>query len=142
MKSHEFHRNLWKSMKMHENLWKYLKSHVVLWKFLNIYRIYLLWEKKMGYILYSKNINASHICPPKRNILFWKSGFSGKYGLWFVKILSKSWILWNHEMIPRSIQTFCPRRFLIKPQENISVWQKCWNPFFPKVWASILNNIW
>ena len=30
---------------------------------------YLFRKKKMGYIVYSKNINASHICPPKRNQL-------------------------------------------------------------------------
>ena len=35
----------------------------------DIYGIYLFWKKKMGYILYSKHINASHICPPKRNKL-------------------------------------------------------------------------
>ena len=29
--------------------------------------IYLFRKKKMGYILYSKKTNASHICPPKRN---------------------------------------------------------------------------
>ena len=27
-------------------------------------------EKKNSYILYPKNIHASHICPPKRNKLF------------------------------------------------------------------------
>ena len=43
MKIHEIHENLWDI---------------------------LLWEKKMSYILYSKNANASHICPPKRNKLF------------------------------------------------------------------------
>ena len=35
-------------------------------KSMNIYGICLFRKKKMGYILYSKNINASHICPPKR----------------------------------------------------------------------------
>ena len=48
----------------------------------NIYGIYLFWKRKMGYILYSKHIDASHICPPKRNQLFkqrkWESRFSGK----------------------------------------------------------------
>ena len=38
---------------------------------MNMYGIYLFRTKnKMGYILYSKNINASHICPPTRNYLF------------------------------------------------------------------------
>ena len=127
------YENLWKLMNIYdENTWKPGKCTG-----------YICFEKRrMGYILYSKNINASQICPPKRNILFqqrkYKSGFSGKHGLWFVKCLSKSWILWNHEIIPRSIQTFWPSRFLIKPQEKISCWQKCWNPFFPKVWDSFL----
>ena len=39
----------------------------------------------MDYISYSKKINASYICPPKRNKLLeqrqLKSYFSGKYGL-------------------------------------------------------------
>ena len=34
-----------------------------------IYGIYLFQKNKMDYILYSKSINASHICPPKRNKL-------------------------------------------------------------------------
>ena len=37
---------------------------------MNMYGIYLFRKKKMGYILYSKNTNASHMCPPKRNKLF------------------------------------------------------------------------
>ena len=32
--------------------------------------MYLLRTKKMGYILYSENIHASHICPPKNNKSF------------------------------------------------------------------------
>ena len=32
----------------------------------NIYGIYLFWKKKMGYILYSEHITASHICPAKK----------------------------------------------------------------------------
>ena len=50
-------------MNINDNLCKSMKS-------MNMYGIYLFWKKKMGYILYSKNINASHICPPKRNKLF------------------------------------------------------------------------
>ena len=38
-------------------------------KSMNICGEYLIRKKKMGYIVYSKNINASHICPPKRNQL-------------------------------------------------------------------------
>ena len=45
--------------------------------------MYLLRTKKMGYILCSKHIHASHICPPKRNILSeqrkWKLMFPGKH---------------------------------------------------------------
>ena len=51
----------------------------------NIYIVYLFWKKKMGYILYSKHINALHICPSQRDQLFeqrkWKLMFSGKHGL-------------------------------------------------------------
>ena len=39
-------------------------------KSMNIYGMYLFWKKKMGYILYSKKINASHICPLMKNIFF------------------------------------------------------------------------
>ena len=35
----------------------------------NIYTIYLFWKNKMGYILYSKRIDSSHMCPRKRNKL-------------------------------------------------------------------------
>ena len=87
----------WKSMNIYENPYKNIKS-------MTIYGIYLFWKKKMGYILYSKNINASHICPPKRNKLFkqreWKSRFSGKHGLWSAKQRSKSLFWWKPEMIP------------------------------------------
>ena len=42
-------------------------------------------KKKMGYILNSEKVNASHICPPKRNKLLeqrkGKTGFSGKHVL-------------------------------------------------------------
>ena len=121
-KSIKIIENQWKSMKIYENLWKSMKIYKNLWKSSKIYenpRIYVFWKKKMGYILYSKHINASHICPSKRNKLFkqrkWKSRFSGKHGLWHAKRVSKSWFLWKPEMIPRSIRTFCPRRFPIKP---------------------------
>ena len=39
-------------------------------KSMNMYGIYLFWQKKMGHILHSREINASHICPPKRIKLF------------------------------------------------------------------------
>ena len=52
---------------------------------MNMYGIYLFRKKKMGDMLYSKNINASHICPAKINELFkqrkLKSRFPGKHGL-------------------------------------------------------------
>ena len=51
---------------------------------MNMYGIYLF-KKEMGYILCSKKINASHICPPERNKLFkqrkCKCVLSGKHGL-------------------------------------------------------------
>ena len=116
-------------MKIHQNLRKSMKS-------MNMYRIYLFWKKKMGYILYSKNINASHICPPKRNQLLkqrkWKSRFSGKQWLWPAKHESKSHFSWTPEMIPRSLRTFCPKRFPVKPKWKFSFWQKCWKWFFQK----------
>ena len=59
----KIYENPRKSMKIHENLWKYMKIHEDVWD------IFVL-EKEDGYILYSKQINASHICPPKRNKLF------------------------------------------------------------------------
>ena len=52
----EINENLYKSMKINE-----IHEHV--WDI--FFRKY-----KMGYILYSKNTNASHICPPNRNRLF------------------------------------------------------------------------
>ena len=57
--------------------------YVYIYIYIHIYTyISLFWEKKMGYILYSKHINASHICPPKRNQLFkqrkWELSVFGK----------------------------------------------------------------
>ena len=43
-----------------------MKIHEILEQ---IWDIFVL-EKEMGYILFSRKINASHICPPKRNKLF------------------------------------------------------------------------
>ena len=78
MRIRENRENVWKSMKIYKNQWKSMKS-------MNMYVIYLFRKKKMDYILYSKNIDASHICPPKRNKLFkqrkQKSWFPGKYRL-------------------------------------------------------------
>ena len=52
--------------------------HVHLWD------IFVL-KKNMDYMSYSKKINASYICPPKRNKWFnmtnWKFMFSGKHEL-------------------------------------------------------------
>ena len=115
-------QNTWKSIRIDGNLYtnngnpqKSKKNDEIH----NIYGIYLCWKEKMGYILYSKHINASHICPSKRNQLFkqrkWKSRFSGKHGLWPAKHGSKSLFLWKHEMILRSLRSFCPSRFPIKP---------------------------
>jgi hypothetical protein len=49
-------------------------------KSMNMYGIYLFRKKKMGYILYSKNINALHICPPKRNKLFKQTNENQGFG--------------------------------------------------------------
>ena len=119
----EIHENLkknWKSMKMHENQWKSIKIYENPWKSMKMHEIHehvldiFILKEKMGYILYSKNISASRICPPERNKWFkqkkWKSWFSGKHGLWFVQHGSKSLFWWKSEMIPRSFRSFCPRR--------------------------------
>ena len=69
-KSMQIYENLWKSIEIYENLWKSIKIYENLWKSMksmNIYGTHLFRKKNMGYILYSKNINASHICPPKKN---------------------------------------------------------------------------
>ena len=115
--------NLWESMKIYENLrnpWTCMG--------------YMCFEKNICYIPYSKQINASHICPPKRKKFFkqreWNLMFSRKYWLWPAKRPSKSLLSWKPEMIPRSLQIFCPSRFPLKPQQKLSFWQKCWNPFF------------
>ena len=97
------------------------------------------------YILYSKRINASHICPPKRNQLFkqrkWKSGFSRKHWLRPAKHESKSLFLWKPEMIPRSLRTFCLSWFPIKPRYKCSFWQKCWKWFLQKSGTHFRDNI-
>ena len=60
-------------MKIEENQYKSINIYGNLWKSMNInkmYGIYLFWKKKKGYILCSRNMNASHTCPLKKNILF------------------------------------------------------------------------
>ena len=37
-------------------------------------------------------------------------------------------------MIPRSLRTFCPSRFPIKPRYKLSFRQKCWFPLFRKTY--------
>ena len=125
-KSIKIYENLWKSMKIYENLWKSMQIYENLWKSMKIYGN--LWKskdicvlkKEDDYILYSKHINVSHICPSKRNRFFkqrkWKSWFSGKHGLWPANYISKALFLWKPEMIPRSLRSFCPSRFDWKPQ--------------------------
>ena len=79
VKSMKMRGNLWKSMKIRENLWKSIKN---LWKSMkstNIYGKYLFRKKKMGYIVYFKNINASHICPPKRKSIVWTEKMKIKF---------------------------------------------------------------
>ena len=122
---HENQENTWKSIGIHENLYKLWKT-LKIYEIHNIYGIYLFCKNKVGYILYSKHINASHICPSKKNKLFkhrkWKSWFPWKYAFLIVKRISQSHVLWKCGMIPRS---FCPSRFPIKPQWKISFGQKC-----------------
>ena len=101
---------------------------------MNMYGIYLFRKQKMGYIQYSKNINASHICPPNRNTSFEQRKCKNV-------VSAKSWTMtckthvkvtccmktWNDptvitDILPQTI----PRKTIIK----VSVWQKCWNPCF------------
>jgi hypothetical protein len=141
VKSNDFYRNLWKSMKMHGNLWTSLKIHVVLWKFLNIYRIYLFWEKKMGYILYSKKINASHMCPPRRNILFaqgkWKSGFSGKTWTLICKTRVKVTLLMKTWNDPTVITVILPQPVWLETPIKVQFLTKVLKVIFSKVWGSV-----
>ena len=127
----------WASMNTHKNLWTSMKS-------MNMYEIYLFWKKKIGNILYPKKINASHVCPLKKNRLLrprkWKSGFSWKHWLWPAKHWSKSCFWWKPKMIPRSLRSFCPSRFDWKPREKSSFWQKCRFPFFQKSRADLLGQ--
>ena len=81
-KSIKIYKDLWKSKEICENLWKYTKNYRNLEKSMKIYEH--VWDifvskKKMGYILYSKRINASHICPPKRNKLFQQRKHKSRY---------------------------------------------------------------
>ena len=87
-KTMEINVNLWKSMEIYENLWKSIKIYKIFesqWNPLHVWDICVC-KKGHGYILYSKQINSSRICLPKRNHLFkqrkWKSRFSGKHWLW------------------------------------------------------------
>ena len=74
-KSMKINENHWKSMKInrktmkiYENLWKSIEIYENLWKSMEIYenpKIYVFWKRKMGYLLYSKHINASNICPQR-----------------------------------------------------------------------------
>jgi len=78
MKTHE---NIWESNKisiLYESLWKSMSFQENSWTSMGYIR---LDKRKEGYIQYSKNIDASHMCPPEKNKSFkqrtWKSRFSG-----------------------------------------------------------------
>jgi hypothetical protein len=62
---------------------KILKKIMKSMKSMRMSGIYLLWKKHLGYLLYSKKMNASHICPLKKDVWFEqtksKSGYSGKH---------------------------------------------------------------
>ena len=60
LKPNEIFENLWKSMEIYANLLKSMKIYEHVWD------MFVL-EKGHGYIVYSKQISASHSCPPKRN---------------------------------------------------------------------------
>ena len=113
------HENLWKILKIRENQWKSMSIYENTWNPWKWVGYICFQKKKMGYILYSKNMNASNICLPERNKLSerrkWKSWFSGKHTLWHVKRMSKWHFSWKPEMIPRSLRTFCPKRFPLEP---------------------------
>ena len=97
-------------------------------------RIYLFWTRKIGYILYSKEINASDICPPKRNKWFrqrkWKSFFGGGILTSTCKTRVKVTLLMKTWNDPTVIMDMLPQRFVIKPIWKCSFWHKCWNPYF------------
>ena len=121
-----------KSMKFHENPWNPCT-----------YMGYICFGKRRWVIFYILKKYTPRISVLQREINWWNrengnQGFSGKHGLWPVKHMSKWLFPWKPEMIPRSIQTFCPSRFLPNPPKKLSFGQQCWNPFFPKVWDSFL----
>jgi hypothetical protein len=62
----EIDENIRKSMKIYENVLKSTRIHDI---HAHVWNVFVL-TQKMAYILYSKHIDASHICPPKTNILF------------------------------------------------------------------------
>ena len=103
--------------------------------------MYLFRTENMGYILCSKHIHASHICPPKRNRSLkqrkWKLSFSGKHGLWPANYISKSLFWWKPEIIPRSLWSFCPKRFPHKTPIEVQCLTKVLKSIFPKVWDSL-----
>ena len=121
-----------KSMKIHANLWKVMKS-------VNMYETYLFWKEKTGYILHSKKINASHICPPKRNKLLkqreWKSGSSGKHRLRLVKHKSKCHFSWKADDLA-VIPHILPQVISPKPMIKVQFLTKVLTSIFPKVWDS------
>ena len=105
-KTIEIYINQWKSIKIYENLWKPMKIkrktmeiNENLWKSMKsiTYMGSICFDQRRWLILYSKHVNASHICPPKRNQLFkqrkWELRFSGKHWLWHATRMSKSHFL-------------------------------------------------
>ena len=50
-----------------------------------------------------------------------------------------TYVWWNYEMIPRSLPTFYPRCFLIKPLWNKICWTKVLESCFTQVWDSFLR---
>ena len=118
-------------MNIYEKLWKSIKSTRMYW-------ICEFWKKEMGYILYSKHINASHICPSKRNQLFkqrkWKSRFSGKHKLYPANYISKLFCLMKTWNDPTVITVILPQAIPHKPIIKVEFLTKALKSIFPKVW--------
>ena len=88
---------------------------------------YIWFEKRRWVIFYILRGYMPHMSVLQREINRlnrenWNWCFWGKLGLWHATHMSTWHFLWTPEMIPRSLRTFCPRRF------------PPWNNEFEKTW--------
>ena len=144
-KSMNIYENLWKSMKIHDNQWRSVKIHENLWKSMKInknqwksieqsmkingnlwrsmkfmtYMGCICFKQRRWVIFYVLNIYTPHTSALQRqiNCLNRENGnWCFQDGLWPANYKSKSLFLWKPEMIPRSLRSFCPKRFPVKPR--------------------------